>query len=206
MVIILDYGMGNLGAHLNMMRKIGFDAVKVSANLDDLEKAEKIIIPGVGSFDAGMKNLSKPGLIEVLRFKALEQKVPVLGICLGMHLFANGSEEGNTRGLGWIDTSVVRFKFNALNEPLKIPHMGWNTVKMKKESVLFNGMMEQENRFYFVHSYHMDAFSDRYIVATSNYGYDFPAAVQKDNIFGVQFHPEKSHKFGLRLYKNFIEA
>lgn len=206
MVVILDYGMGNLGSHINMMRKIGFTDVMASSRISDLETAEKIVIPGVGSFDTGMKNLNQMGLIEILNHKVIDQKTPVLGICLGMHLFAKESDEGVSKGLGWIDSRVTRFSFDNAENMLKIPHMGWNTIKLKDKCKLFAGMEETENRFYFVHSYHMASGSDQYTVATSNYGYDFPAVVQKENIFGVQFHPEKSHLFGIRLYKNFIES
>jgi imidazole glycerol-phosphate synthase subunit HisH len=206
MVVILDYGMGNLGSHINMMRKVGFGDVIVSAKRRDLEKAEKIIIPGVGAFDTGMNNLKELDLIEILRYKALEEKIPVLGICLGMHLFATESDEGKNKGLGWIDSKVVRFNFTGLEGSLKIPHMGWNIINLKRNSILFNGMEDVENRFYFVHSYHFDSGSDPYTIASCNYGYDFPAVIQSDNIFGVQFHPEKSHNFGIKLYKNFIES
>jgi len=205
MVVILDYGMGNLGAHQNMMRKIGYINVIVSSKISDIENAEKIIIPGVGSFDIGMNNLNHLGLIEILNYKVLEEKTPVLGICLGMQLFAMCSEEGKNKGLDWIDSKVVRFNFKEKNWPLKIPHMGWNTVMIKKKNVLFKGMENTENRFYFVHSFHMILDCENSVVATSNYGYEFPAVIQKDNIFGAQFHPEKSHKFGINFYKNFME-
>lgn len=204
MVAILDYAMGNLGAHINMMRKIGFSDVVVTSSASELEKAEKIIIPGVGAFDAGMNNLRKMEIIDILNFKALEERIPVLGICLGMHLFAAGSEEGKEKGLGWIDTMVKKFDPTVTEPPLKIPHMGWNTIQLKKESFLFNGMENEENRFYFVHSFHFTDDKKIFTIATSNYGYDFPAVIQKENIFGAQFHPEKSHKFGINFYRNFI--
>ena len=206
MIVILDYGMGNLGSHLNMIRKIGYSNVIASSRIKDLENAKKIIIPGVGAFDSGMTSLSNLGLIEILNYKVLEEKIPVLGICLGMQLFAISSDEGENNGLSWIDSKVVRFNLKEEKNPLKIPHMGWNTIALKKKTMLFNGMENTENRFYFVHSFHMIFDCDNYIIATSNYGYDFPAVIQKDNIFGTQFHPEKSHKFGMQLYKNFLEV
>jgi imidazole glycerol-phosphate synthase subunit HisH len=206
MIVILDYGMGNLGSHINMMRKVGYSNVIVSSKISDLEKAKKIIIPGVGAFDTGMNNLNQLGLVEILNYKVLEEKIPVLGICLGMHLFAKESEEGNIKGLGWVDSKVVRFNFIDLDRPLKIPHMGWNTISLQKVSYLFRGMEDVENRFYFVHSFHMVLDSNSYTIATTNYGYDFPAVIQKNNILGTQFHPEKSHNFGIKLYKNFIES
>lgn len=206
MIIILDYGMGNLGSHVNMMRKIGLKNVKASSQISDLEKAEKIIIPGVGAFDAGMTKLIKYGFVEVLNYKALEEQIPVLGICLGMHLFARESDEGQLKGLGWIDSKVVHFRFTGHERSLKVPHMGWNTINIVRNSILLNGMEDQENRFYFVHSFHLNADSNQYTIATCNYGYNFPAVIQKDNIFGAQFHPEKSHKFGMKLYRNFVES
>lgn len=206
MIVILDYGMGNLGSHLNMIRKIGCNNVIASSRIEDLKSAEKIVIPGVGAFDSGMNNLNHLGLIEILNYKVLEEKTPVLGICLGMQLFAMSSDEGENKGLSWIDSKVVRFNFKEKKRSLKIPHMGWNTIRLKKKTALFKGMENAENRFYFVHSFHMIFDQNDYIVATSNYGYDFPAVIQKDNIFGTQFHPEKSHKFGIQLYKNFLEV
>ena len=204
MIVILDYGMGNLGAHLNMMRKIGYADVIISSGPEDLKKARKIIIPGVGAFDTGMKNLKKLGLIEILNYKALEEKIPVLGICLGMHLFAERSEEGNEDGLGWINTKIVRFDFKNRNISLKIPHMGWNTISISGESPVFRGMENDENRFYFVHSYHIDNIPSDFTIATTNYGYEFPSIIQRGNIIGAQFHPEKSHNFGIKFYRNFI--
>ena len=206
MIVVVDYGMGNLGSHLNMIRKIGYSNVIASSRIKDIENAKKIIMPGVGAFDSGMNNLSHLGLIEILNYKVLEEKTPVLGICLGMQLFAMSSDEGENNGLSWIDSKVVRFNFKEKERSLKIPHMGWNTIRLEKKTVLFKGMENKENRFYFVHSFHMILDCDDYIVATSNYGYDFPAVIQKNNIFGTQFHPEKSHKFGMQFYKNFLEV
>jgi glutamine amidotransferase len=201
MIVIVDYGMGNLGSIQNMIKKVGAQAL-ISSKTEDIEKAAKLILPGVGAFDEGMRQLTERGLISALTRKALEQKTPVLGICLGMQLLTRRSEEGKLPGLGWIDADTKRFKFENANG-LKIPHMGWNTVTAKKEEPLFAGYTE-ETRFYFVHSYHTVCDRAENAAATTHYGYDFACAVRKGNIAGVQFHPEKSHKFGMRLFRNFL--
>lgn len=202
MIIIVDYGMGNLGSILNMLKKIGAQAA-ISADIEEIRRADKLILPGVGAFDNGMKNLNESGFIPVLMEKAVVQKTPILGICLGMQLMTKSSEEGSVAGLGWLDAVTVRFR----HEPergLKIPHMGWNSVAIVKDSPLLKDMFP-DPRFYFVHSYHAVCSDGRDILATSHYGYDFVSAFQRDNIMGVQFHPEKSHKYGMRLLKNFAE-
>lgn len=203
MITIIDYGMGNLGSIKNMLKKIGFDAT-ISSNIKLIKDAKKLILPGIGAFDAGMKNLDGLGLIPVLNNIVLNNKIPILGICLGMQLLTKSSEEGNIRGLGWIDAQTVRFKFDEKNNDLKVPHMGWNTVQLNKESPLFEEMFA-EPRFYFVHSYHVICNNEQDILTTTHHGYKFASSIQKDNIMGVQFHPEKSHKFGMKLLKNFVE-
>ena len=203
MILIIDYGIGNPGSIRNMLKKIGVEAV-ISSNIPDIEKADKLILPGVGAFDNGMKNLRERGLIPALNDKVINQKIPILGICLGMQLLTNKSEEGKLEGLGLIDAETVKFRFNAANDNLRIPHMGWNQIKSIKKSPLVNGV-EENSRFYFVHSYHVVCRNNEDILAIANYGYDFVAAVNRDNIFGVQFHPEKSHKFGMQILKNFAE-
>ena len=203
MIIIIDYGMGNLGSILNMMKKIGSDA-KISSDISELEKADKLIFPGVGAFDAGMKNLESRGLTKILNKKVLSERTPVLGICLGMQLLTKCSEEGLLSGFGWIDAGVVRFDLGGWGTNMKIPHMGWNTISVCRESPLFKGLFG-ESRFYFVHSYHVLCNDESEILAKTSYGYDFTSVVGRGNIFGVQFHPEKSHKFGMRLLKNFSE-
>lgn len=200
MIIIIDYKIGNVGSILNMLEKIGVDAV-ISSDIGQIKNASKLILPGVGSFDNGMKNLEEMGLISVLEEKVLKGKTPILGICLGMQLFARKSEEGVLNGLGWIDGEVRKFK---LDNSFKIPHMGWNTIDICKKDPLFADM-EDEIKFYFVHSYHFACKSQDDILATTNYGYDFPSIIRKENIIGVQFHPEKSHKYGMKLLKNFVE-
>lgn len=203
MITIVDYGLGNLGSILNMLKKIGAE-VKLSTSIHDIEKADKLILPGVGAFDHGMRQLRERGLIDVLNHKALEEKVPILGICLGMQLLGNSSEEGSEEGLGWIEANTKKFRFEGIELRLKVPHMGWNLVKESKASDL-NKDMYPEPRFYFVHSYHFVCKNPEDELLKSNYGFDFTSAVEKENIMGVQFHPEKSHKFGMQLLNNFNE-
>lgn len=179
-------------------------AAEISGRPDAVAAAEKLILPGVGAFDNGMKSIAERGLRAVLDRRALEDRVPVLGICLGMQLFARTSEEGRLPGLGWLDADTVRFRFDGENAKLRVPHMGWNVAEAKKESVLFAEMYD-EPRFYFVHSYHVVCDRPDDALCATPYGLDFTSAVEKDNLFGVQFHPEKSHKFGMRLLKNFAE-
>jgi imidazole glycerol-phosphate synthase subunit HisH len=202
-LVIIDYGLGNLGSMANMFKKIGAEAV-VSADPLILEKADKIILPGVGAFDGGMKNLMSQGLLQVLSKRVLENNVPILGVCLGMQLLSKSSAEGELPGLGWVDAETIHFKFQYSNTNLKIPHMGWNQLTVCQSHPLFAGL-EEINRFYFVHSYHVVCANPDNVLATTSYGFDFTSAVVKDNIMGVQFHPEKSHKFGMRLLKNFTE-
>jgi glutamine amidotransferase len=204
MIIILDYGMGNLGSIVNMLKKIGAQA-KVATDFNEIRNADKLILPGVGAFDTSMKRLHELGLVEILNEQVIEQKKPVLGLCLGMQLITRGSEEGNQPGLGWVDAETVRFKFDPKEELLKIPHMGWNDVRIQNEGVLFKGMSGIENRFYFVHSYHVICHCAEDVLTTTHHGYDFVSSLQHGNVMGTQFHPEKSHKFGMRLLKNFVE-
>lgn len=203
MIVIIDYGLGNLGSMANMLKKIGAAAV-VSSDPMDIKKADKLILPGVGSFDAGMENLESRGLISVLNKRVLEDKVPILGVCLGMQLLGKRSEEGQLPGLGWLDAETIRFHFQDINANLKIPHMGWNQLIDNHTHPLFAGL-EEVNRFYFVHSYHVVCANLDNVLARTSYGVDFTSAIVKDNIMGVQFHPEKSHKFGMRLLNNFAE-
>ena len=203
MITIVDYKMGNIASIINMIKKIGYKAM-LSSRIEDIEQASKLILPGVGAFDNGMKNLDEMGFIPVLNKKALEDKTPIIGICLGMQLLTERSDEGELPGLGWIKSETVKFKFDNGVKNLKVPHMGWNTVDPKKGSALFSGL-EEDNRFYFVHSYHVICKDESDILGKTHYGYDFTSSVHRDNIYGVQFHPEKSHKFGMNLLKNFLE-
>lgn len=201
MMVIVDYGMGNLGSILNMLRKVGAPAI-ISGKPEDAATASHLILPGVGAFDQGMSQLAQCGLLPVLNQQVLEKRTPLLGICLGAQLLCKQSEEGRLPGLGWIDAKVIRFNPEAGNPPLKIPHMGWNEVKPVKPSLLFKNMPDPA-RFYFVHSYHILCSNPQEVMAQTSYGADFSSAVEKDNIMGVQFHPEKSHKFGMCLMRNF---
>jgi imidazole glycerol-phosphate synthase subunit HisH len=202
LVTIVDYGMGNLGSIANMVKYTGHNSL-ITSEVSQLESAEKIILPGVGNFDKAMLNIASLGLLPVLRHKAILEKTPVLGICLGMQLMCSRSEEGVEAGLSFIDAEVRRFSFPA-EMKLKIPHMGWNIAVEKKKHYLFSDMYDNP-RFYFVHSYHVACNDESDVLTVSNYGYDFTSAFARDNIIGVQFHPEKSHKFGMQLLKNFIE-
>ena len=203
MIVIINYGMGNLRSIQNMICKVGGQAI-ISSDAGDILRAEKLILPGVGAFDHGMTQLKNLGLIELLNNRIIIDKIPILGICLGGQLFTRRSEEGKLAGLGWIDADTVRFQISS-DSKCKIPHMGWNELNILQDSKLFKGMYPNP-RFYFVHSYHIsNSCPTKQVIATTMYGYEFAAAIQKDNIFGTQFHPEKSHKFGMCLLKNFVE-
>ncbi len=194
-IVVVDYDMGNVGSIVNMMKKIGHTA-EVSSDPAVLRRADRLIIPGVGRFDAGMNNIRARGLVEVLTEKVVEQKTPVLGICLGMQLLGAHSHEGDCAGLGWIPADTVKLPVEAP----RVPHMGWNLVTTKHW--LFEGE-PADMRFYFVHSYHVVCEMPEHRIATATYGLELSAAIARDHILGVQFHPEKSHRFGMQLLKNF---
>jgi glutamine amidotransferase len=199
-VVIVDYGVGNLESIRNMLKKAGFES-KVSSRKEDILQADRLILPGVGAFDACALKLRQSELINVLEEKVFGDKVPILGICVGLQLLMRASEEGRERGLGWIEGDVIRFDAARLPGSVKIPHMGWTEVIEAKPSLLLDEIIDP--RFYFVHSYHVLPDDDEDILLTANYGYPFAAAVLKNNIMGVQFHPEKSHKYGMKLLSNF---
>lgn len=201
-IIIINYNMGNLGSIVNMIKKIGYSCL-VTSDVNEILKAYKIILPGVGSFDYGIKNLKSLGIYDVIFKKVLDGKTPILGICLGMQILTEGSEEGTEKGFGFIKGFARKFDFK--DNKLKIPHIGWNTINIKKNSKLFKDMESQENRFYFVHSYAVECDDKKDILTTTFYGYEFVSSFEKENVIGVQFHPEKSHKFGMQLLRNFIE-
>jgi len=203
MITVLDYGSGNVSSVVNMLRKIGVSAI-ISSQQEDILNAEKLIIPGVGAFDQAMLQLHELNLINPLNEVALKKKIPILGICVGMQLFAQSSEEGKLPGLGWLEAKVVQFKFPPSSRQLKVPHIGWNHVIPTKLSGIFKNC-EEDMRFYFVHSYHVECSNPSDVAAKSIYGYEFSCMVQSNNIFGVQFHPEKSHKYGMKLLENFLE-
>jgi len=200
--VIIDYGMGNLDSVRKKLRRIGFDA-EISNNPAKIIEASKLILPGVGHFSKAIQNLKAMHLYDALNEAVLVKKIPVLGICLGLQLMARHSEEGNEEGFGWFDAEVVHFKItNKLKH--KVPHMGWNNVKTAKQSILFDGIPESQE-FYFAHSYHIKANNNEDVLATTDYEYSFVSALEKDNIFGVQFHPEKSHEVGEKMLTNFLK-
>jgi imidazole glycerol-phosphate synthase subunit HisH len=198
MITIVDYGMGNLGSIQNMFKRIGV-AAEVTGQASVLTRAQKILLPGVGAFDNAMQRINESGLREVLDSKALHERVPTLGICLGMQLLTRSSEEGQLPGLGWIGATTRRFPTIS---GLKVPHMGWNLVTPVQPSALTAGL-PAEPRFYFVHSFYVQLDDEQDSVLKAHYGVTFDAAVAHDNIYGAQFHPEKSHKFGMQLLANF---
>ena len=198
MIAIIDYGMGNLGSIRNMLRRVGV-ASTITGDPEEIASAPKILLPGVGRFDAAMREIEARGLREVLDRKALIERVPTLGICLGMQLITRGSEEGDATGLGWIDGSAHRFP---RDDGLKVPHMGWNEVSFGRSSALTD-RLPTDARFYFVHSYYVTMDRPDDSVLTAVYGVTFTAALESGNIYGAQFHPEKSHRFGMQLLANF---
>jgi glutamine amidotransferase len=186
-----------------MLKKAGAKAI-ASSDPEVLQQAEKLILPGVGAFDAGMNKLNECGLVPLLNHLALEKKVPFLGLCLGLQLMTKKSEEGQCPGLGWLDAETLRFKFDNSQSHLKVPHMGWNTIEIRQSHPLFKDL-DPEARFYFVHSFYVQSRDPQSVLAETDYGGYFHSIFAKDNIMGFQFHPEKSHKYGMRLLKNFAE-
>ena len=202
-ILIIDYGMGNIGSITNMLKYLG---VRATVSFDKLEitKAKKLILPGVGHFDKAMNNIKALDLIDSIRHQVLVEKVPILGICLGMQLMCNSSEEGSQFGLSLFDASVKKFSFPSYPN-LKIPHMGWNGINLAKESPIINGL-NINSRFYFVHSYYVTCHKPPDVLTYTEYGHRFVSSFSHENIIGVQFHPEKSHKFGINLFRNFIDS
>jgi glutamine amidotransferase len=204
MIAIIDCGLGNVGSVANMFRKLGLHAV-VSGDPVVVAQADRLVLPGVGAFDHGMQRLRASGLIPILERRVLQEKTPILGICLGLQLYTRGSDEGACPGLGWLPGRTIRFRFAAAEEGrLKVPHMGWNTVHPTRPGVWPS--LSGEPRFYFVHSYHIECDLEEDVLATARYGYEFAAAVRRGNIAGVQFHPEKSHRFGMAVLRDFASV
>jgi len=201
MITIIDYGMGNIESIKNMIQKAGGDA-NISKDPDTIKLSSAIILPGVGSFDNAMQKLQDHNLIEPIK-EFINDNKPLLGICLGMQLMFDDSEEGKLPGLGIVKGRGKRFLFKSENSHLKIPHMGWNQVLPRVGEELFDGL-ERDARFYFVHSYHVVCEDPENVIAECDYGYKFCCAIHKGNIYGVQFHPEKSHSFGMLFFKNFL--
>lgn len=203
-IVIIDYGMGNLFSIRKVIERLGFSC-RVSRSYEDIHKAGRIILPGVGHFGKAMQNLQEANLVETLNEAVLVKKIPVLGICLGMQLMAAHSEEGDAAGLGWFDASVIRFRIK--NPGLyKVPHMGWNTLTHEKPGSPTLKHLSTDDEFYFVHSYHVVANNAADILSQTSYEYIFVSAFEKGNITGVQFHPEKSHRAGEQLIKNFLNG
>jgi glutamine amidotransferase len=200
MIVVIDSNLGNVRSVYAKIQQSG-EEVKISNSVADIETADRLILPGVGAFDTGMKNLNALELIPVLQRKIIREHTPVLGICLGMQLFTRCSEEGSQQGLACIDAETVRFDL-AGSDTFPVPHMGWNTIQKKREVPVLSGI-DDNSRFYFIHSYHVICHNPEDIVATTSYGYDFASIIQRENVLGVQFHPEKSHKQGIMLLKNF---
>ena len=201
MLVIVDYGVGNLGSLLNMCKYIGVDA-QLGNTKEQILSASHLLLPGVGAFDKGMNSLNESGLIDALNEAVLQRKIPVLGICLGMHMMTSRSEEGTLPGLKWIDASVKRI---CTNGEVKVPHMGWSRLDISVDSKIFS-MTEKDSRYYFVHSYCVKCKNEDDSAAQVVYGERFDVAFERENIFGVQFHPEKSHHFGMQILKNFINS
>jgi imidazole glycerol-phosphate synthase subunit HisH len=201
MIVIIDCGMGNVGSVANMLKKIGVPAI-LSADPGQIAAASKLILPGVGAFNHGMQTLHSRKLVPVLNERVMLRGVPILGICLGMQLFTESSEEGEVPGLGWVKSRTVRFRPTEQQPLLRVPHMGWNTVDIRKPSGLFRNH-DESLRYYFVHSYYVTCEEDQDVTAVTSYGVNFVSAFERNNVLGVQFHPEKSHKFGMKLLENF---
>jgi glutamine amidotransferase len=202
-IAIVDYGVGNSGSIRNMFTRLGIEA-QITSDPVAISQADRLILPGVGAFDNAMRNLASRGLTDVLTEVAVVKQKPVLGICLGMQIMTRSSEEGSLPGLGWIAARTRRFCFVQDKNPLRVPHMGWNVAMPRKIIPLWKGM-EDCSRFYFVHSYHVCCETASDVATTTDYGGDFTSAFAHENLYGVQFHPEKSHRFGMALLRNFAE-
>lgn len=201
MICIVDYGVGNLASIVNMYKHLGVSEVTISGEKEEILCAKKVILPGVGAFDKGMNQLESRGLIDVLNQKALIEKVPFLGICLGMQLMTKGSEEGKSNGLGWFDAFTHKF---GNMDGLKVPHMGWNFVRPINGAKYFL-VPQKKYRFYFVHSYYVKCENDNEVMFKTKYGTEFDSGIHKHNIYGMQFHPEKSLHFGMDVLRKFSE-
>jgi glutamine amidotransferase len=201
MIAIIDYGVGNIKAFSNIYKQLDID-VKVVRKASDLNGVKKLILPGVGHFDYAIKRFTESGIRQTATDMVVNGKIPVIGICVGMQMLANSSDEGKLPGLGWLDATVKKFDPSKLHQTTRLPHMGWNDVKVEVENPLLVGL-EKNARFYFLHSFYFDCHNPSDSIATSNYGTEFSCIVNHENIYGVQCHPEKSHHFGVQLLKNF---
>lgn len=199
MIGLLNYGLGNINAFSNILKNLNTE-FKIPQNKDDILSCDKFILPGVGSFDEAVNKLKSKNYFEILEEEVIKKKKFILGICVGMQIFLNSSEEGSDSGLGWVDGEVKKFD----NNNLRVPHIGWNKIKIINENKIFEGIEEPE--FYFLHSYYCKIKSSESIIATTSYNIDFCSAFVSDNIFGIQFHPEKSHDSGINLIQNFAKS
>ena len=203
MITIIDYGVGNINAFVNVYKRVDIP-VKIAKNQDDLEGAEKLILPGVGHFDHAMTQLNNSGMRDKLDELVLINKIPVIGICVGMQMMANSSDEGSMEGLKWIDATVKKFDESKINQVTRLPHMGWNDVKPVKDIDLFKGL-EDNSIFYFLHTYYFHCNNKEDTMAVTEYGGEFASAAHHENKYGIQFHPEKSHHYGEILLHNFAK-
>lgn len=202
MIALVNYGLGNIAAFVNVYKRLNLP-VAIASTPEALRQASRIILPGVGAFDGAMERLDQSGLRACLDEMVLERKVPVLGVCVGMQIMAHRSEEGRRAGLGWIDAEVRKFDVSTFTQPTHLPHMGWNDVAPKSKDSLFKGL--ERPRFYFLHSYYFASAREEDALAVTEYGASFVSAVRAGNVYGVQFHPEKSHHWGTGLLQNFAE-
>jgi imidazole glycerol-phosphate synthase subunit HisH len=203
MITIVDYGLGNIRAFVNVYERLNIK-IRIAKTPDDLKDATKIILPGVGAFDHAMSQLNQSGMRAELEKQVNINKLPVIGICVGMQILAKSSDEGKLQGLGWIDGTVKLFDASRIPYKTRLPHMGWNTIEPVKNSPLLDGFVK-DSRFYFLHSYYFACNDTEDIIATTNYGITYTSAIARDNIFGIQFHPEKSHINGIQLLHNFAK-
>jgi glutamine amidotransferase len=203
MTVIIDYGVGNIGSIKNMIRKVGGNA-SIGSTVDDIARADMLILPGVGAFDSGINHLRASGLVDVLNDRVLEDKIPVLGICLGAQLMTQSSEEGVEQGLGWFDAQTLRMDFTEVPGKWPLPNVGWRNVTAGNGYTMLNGI-EDAPRFYFVHSFYLSPADPGIVSMKAHYGFEFACGLRKDNIHCAQFHPEKSHAFGMQFFRNFLK-
>ncbi len=203
MITIIDYGSGNISAIGNIYERLNIK-YKIAKTPEEVIGAEKLFLPGVGAFDETISILDATGFRTVLDVEVLQNKVPIIGICVGMQILAEGSDEGSLPGLGYIKGHVKKIDESGLTQKPKLPHLGWNTVTLQKQHRLFNGI-EEEIGFYFLHSYYFECIDKADVLTTTIYGQAFASAVHHDNVYGIQFHPEKSHHNGIQLLKNFAQ-
>ena len=202
MTTIVDYGCGNIGSIQNMLKKLGEESL-ITSDSELIDQATRLILPGVGSFDTGVNNLKNHNLISCLNKKVLDDRIPILGICLGFQLMTNSSTEGSLEGLGWFDAETIKFDLKDSEKKFPLPNIGWRKTNIHKEIPLYSDV-DDDTWFYYVHNYHVTTNDEKLISLTSTYAHDYIAALTNKNILGVQFHPEKSHKYGLRLFDNFL--